>query len=214
VSSSSLAQRERHALCDLALTLGPDAPTLCGGWDARDLVAHLLVREKRPLGAVGILVPALSALTDREMAKVAEKDFPDLVEEVRRQGLTPYALPVADRLLNTLEYVVHHEDLRRAQPGWEPRVLDQRDEETLWAWLRVGGKALARRTGVALQAQRRGHDGRDSRAMLRRGAPVVTITGAPLELVLYLFGRRDVADVDLDGPPEALATLHAADLGL
>ena len=39
--STSLARRERDALCDLALLLGPDAPTLCEGWDARDLVTHL-----------------------------------------------------------------------------------------------------------------------------------------------------------------------------
>jgi hypothetical protein len=56
--SASLARRERADLCDLALVLGEDAPTLCGGWDAKDLVTHLLVRERRPIGASGIMVAA------------------------------------------------------------------------------------------------------------------------------------------------------------
>ena len=48
-----LARRERAALCDLALVLGEDAPTLCGAWTAKDLVAHLLVRERSPLAVSG-----------------------------------------------------------------------------------------------------------------------------------------------------------------
>ena len=44
-----LARRERHELCDLALTVGEDAPTLCGDWIVKDLVVHLLVRENRPM---------------------------------------------------------------------------------------------------------------------------------------------------------------------
>ena len=41
---TSLARRERLALADLAEQLGPDAPTLCGDWSTRDLLAHLVVR--------------------------------------------------------------------------------------------------------------------------------------------------------------------------
>ena len=39
---------ERLALADLMAEVGPDAPTLCGGWTTRDLAAHLLLRERRP----------------------------------------------------------------------------------------------------------------------------------------------------------------------
>ncbi|MFN7150135.1 MAG: maleylpyruvate isomerase N-terminal domain-containing protein, partial [Microthrixaceae bacterium] len=42
------AQIERRQLCDLFDELGPDVPTLCEGWTARDLAAHLVVRERRP----------------------------------------------------------------------------------------------------------------------------------------------------------------------
>ena len=55
--SRTLARRERHDLCDLALELGPDEPTLCGEWTTRELLAHLFVREHRPVSAAGILVP-------------------------------------------------------------------------------------------------------------------------------------------------------------
>ena len=115
--SSSLARRERAALCDLALEVGPEAPTLCGGWDVKDLVTHLLVRERSLLGAPGIVLPPLASLTDRSMARLARQDFTSLVRRLRGRGLTPLALPVVDELVNTLEYVVHHEDIRRAQPS-------------------------------------------------------------------------------------------------
>ena len=49
----SLAQSERAQLADLFVTLGPDQPTLCEGWDTQDLLVHLLVRERSVLGAVG-----------------------------------------------------------------------------------------------------------------------------------------------------------------
>ena len=44
----NLAKSERAALADLFVTLGPDQPTLCEGWDTKDLLVHLLVRERRP----------------------------------------------------------------------------------------------------------------------------------------------------------------------
>ena len=53
-----LAQTERAALCDTALQVGEDQPTLSGEWTVKDLVVHLLVREGSP-AAVGILVKPL-----------------------------------------------------------------------------------------------------------------------------------------------------------
>jgi uncharacterized protein (TIGR03085 family) len=210
-SRPSLARRERHALCDLALELGPDAPTLCGGWTAKELVAHLLVRETRPIGALGITVPPLSGLHDRHIAKLARGDFSALVERLRDPGFTPYALKPVERLLNTLEYFVHHEDLRRAQPGWEPRVLPADDQQRLWNAVKGSGKLSVRKAGVPVRIVR--SDAPDQSATLRRGDDPVTVTGPPSELVLFFFGRDQTRGLELDGPPEAVATLHAADLG-
>lgn len=64
------AQRERAALVESLREHGPDAPTLCEGWTARDLAAHLVVRERRLDAAPGILVPQLAGYTERVQARV------------------------------------------------------------------------------------------------------------------------------------------------
>lgn len=211
MSRNSLARRERHDLCDLALALGEDAATLCGAWDAKDLVAHLLVREHRPLGALGIVVPALAGLADREMARLRRRDFAVLVERLRDPGLTPYGLPVVEELLNTVEYFVHLEDLRRAQPGWEPRTLAADDESRLWSAIRVAGIGLARPAGVPLRIER---SDTGSTATLRRGADPVVINGLPSEIVYFLFGRDQVRGLSFEGPTDRVAKLRRADLGI
>jgi uncharacterized protein (TIGR03083 family) len=42
------AQDERAALAALLHETGPDGPTLCEGWQTRDLAAHLALRARRP----------------------------------------------------------------------------------------------------------------------------------------------------------------------
>ena len=209
--SLSLARRERHALCDLALALGPDAPTLCGEWTAEDLVAHLLVRENRPLGAMGIAIGALSGLTEKAMAAQRRRPFPAMVARLRKPRLSVYTLPVAEELLNTLEYVVHHEDLRRAQPDWEPRSLSEDDEDELWRLVKRSGPLLMRKAGVPVVVRRSDRPGKSS--TIRSGDDPVVITGKPSELALVMFGRDRLADVTFDGPPESVGRLHHADLG-
>lgn len=211
MSTPSLARRERLALCDTALALGGDAPTLCDGWDAKQLVEHLLVRERSPLGAVGIVVPALAGLTEHAMARAGRNDFGVLVERLRRPGLTPFAIPAVDRLLNTLEYLVHHEDLRRAQPGWAPRELAPADRTRIWRALTVAGRGLVRPAGVPVVVRR---TDTGARATLRRGDDPVVVSGPPAELALFLFGRDRVRGVELDGPPERVAALRGSDRGI
>lgn len=208
--TASLARRERHALCDLALVLGEHAPTLCGEWTAKDLVTHLLVRENSPLGAAGITVPGLSGLADRAMARLARKDFAVLVQKLRDPGLTPYALPPVERLANTMEYFVHHEDLRRGQSGWEPRDLDAADVDAVWRALKVGGMALVRPAGVPVVIRR---TDTGATATLRRGGDPVTVEGPVAEITLFLFGRRQVRDLTFAGPPVRIASLRGAELG-
>ena len=209
--TDSLARRERHALCDLVLGLGPDAPTLCGEWTARELVAHLLVRENDPVGALGIMASSLSGLTDRAMARASRKPLPAMVAKLRDPGLTPYRLPGVERLANTLEYFVHHEDLRRAQPDWAPRELPAADSDELWRQVKGAGRLMCPKAGVSVRIRRA--DRPAVSATLRRGGSPVTVTGAPSELVLFLFGRSQLRDVTFDGPPEAVSRLREADLG-
>ena len=210
MSTPSLARRERLALCDLALALGEDAPTLCGDWSAKQLVEHLLVREHSPLGAAGIAVPALAGLAEREMARTGRRDFGVLVERLRTPGLTPYALPPVERTLNTLEYFVHHEDLRRAQAGWEPRPLDAADQDRLWRAIRFAGRGLVRPIGVPVRIRR---SDTEAVATLRRGGDPVTVTGLPAELVMFLFGRDQARGLEFEGPPDRVRRVRRADLG-
>ena len=76
----TVTQNERRAMCDLLDELGPDRPTLCGEWSTRDLLAHLLVRERRPDASLGILVPAMAKRTERVMAEIASQSFPKMVD--------------------------------------------------------------------------------------------------------------------------------------
>lgn len=209
--SPSLARRERHDLCDLALQLGPDAPTLCGGWSVRDLVAHLLVREHGVVAALGIAVPFLSGWTDRSMQRVSRRPLPAMVERLREPGLTPYALPVVERVANTLEYLVHHEDIRRAQPGWSPRDLARADQDLVWKLVTLPGKGLVRGAGVPVVIARSDVPG--ARTTLRAGSDPVVLTGLPSEITLVLFGRDQVRDVSFEGPPERVASFQEADRG-
>lgn len=205
-----LARRERHDLCDLALALGEDAPTLCGEWDVKQLVAHLLVRETRPWAAAGIIVSPLSGLTERSMERMARQDFGVMVEKLRDPGLTMYRLPPAEVAFNTLEYFVHHEDIRRAQPGAAPRELGEADLGLIWKLGRGSGKLMARRLGVPLTI-RRSDTGAD--AVLKSGPDPVVVSGPPGEVVLFLFGRAHAQDLTFDGPADAVATVQGADLG-
>lgn len=204
----NLARRERLALCDLALQLGPEAPTLCDGWAARELLAHLLVRERSPLGAPGIAIAPLSGLTDKAMAAEARRPFPAMVERLRSIGLTPYRLPGIEWLANTVEYVVHHEDLRRGQADWEPRTLARADEDTLWRQLGLIGTMAARQAGIPLVVQR-ADDPTSSKVLLKGDSPV-TVTGPPSELILMLSGRHQLRNLEYDGPPERVAELKGA----
>lgn len=206
----NLARRERHALCDLALELGPDAPTLCEGWTARDLVAHLLVRERSPLAGIGIAVPPLAGLTERAMTRTAAAPFEQSVASLRGVGLTPFRLPGVEWLANTVEYVVHHEDLRRGQAGWSPRELSQGDEDTLWTQLRFLGRMVARKAGVPLVVRR--SDVPAQSLTLLGGDRPAEVIGRPSELVLMLSGRTELADLEWLGDRANLQRLREADL--
>ncbi len=208
----NLAQRHRHALCDTAQTLGPDAVTLCDPWTARELLAHLVIRERRPDTWPGILVGVLHARTDAVQRDVAAQDIATLLDQVRRgpPRWSPTAWPRVDDLVNTTEFVVHHEDLRRAQPDWRAYAPNEQTAAALWGQLRRAGRLLYRTSQVGIVAIAPGH----GRAALRRpssGVGTVVLTGNPLELTLHAFGRERVADVRAEGDPLDLAALTDAE---
>jgi len=206
---TSFARRERLALCDTALHAGPDAPTLCDPWDVKALVCHLLVRERNPVAAVGIAVSPLAGLTEHAMVRLGRTDFGVLVERFRSPWAVPFAVPGVEQVWNTLEFFVHHEDIRRAQPEWSRRPLSEADEQTVWSYLTIAGRGLARPAGVPVRLEWDAHT-----ATLRGGADPVVLRGLPSELALVLQGRARVAEVEYDGPARAVAKLRGADLGV
>src|SRR3954449_11290212 len=150
MSSSSLAQHERTDLADLLDKLGPDAPTCCAGWTTAHLAAHLVVRDRRPdaLPGYGLeqLNPSLGAWAHRLEDRLrTSTGYREVVSRVRSgpPRWLPMGWPKVGDVLNTTEYVIHHEDVRRAQPDWAPRALPPRVQDELWR-----GLALLRPPGA------------------------------------------------------------------
>ncbi|WMX47547.1 TIGR03085 family metal-binding protein [Streptomyces roseicoloratus] len=203
---STHAKRERLLLADLLEAAGPDAPTLCEGWRTRDLAAHVVVRERRPDAAAGSLVPALRGRLDRVQAEFAEKPYEELIGLIRTgpPRLSPFTIKQVDEGANVVEFYVHAEDVRRAQPDWSPRELDPVFADALWSRLEKTARLAGRRAPVGLVLRR--PDGRT--VVAHRGTPVVTVSGEPGELLMFLFGRQDAAKVVLDGEQQAVDRLH------
>lgn len=210
---STHAKRERLLLADLLEAVGPDAPTLCDGWRARDLAAHVVVREHRPDAAAGLLLKPLASRLDKAMAEFAAKPYEELVQLVRTgpPRFSPFSLKQIDEAANVVEFYVHTEDVRRAQPDWTRRELDPVLQNTLWSRLERTARLTGRKAPTGLVLRR--PDGQT--VVAHKGTPVVTVTGEPSELLLFLYGRQQAADVELDGEKDAIATLHESkQLGL
>ncbi|MGF7233675.1 MAG: TIGR03085 family metal-binding protein [Frankia sp.] len=227
------ARDERRALCDLLDQVGPDAPTLCAGWTTYDLAAHLVTRDRVPSAGPGLIIPAFHGRTERaERAQRAAHPYPRLVEMVR-EGVPrwhPARLGVVDETVNLVEFAIHHEDVRRAVGMRPARRLPAAEADALWRRVKMMGKVGFRRLDVGVRAERSDVDNSDRtvrgaspdvaevdtsgrQLQLRRGAPVVTLYGAPLELLMFSFGRQEAADVELRGDAAAIAALTAARIG-
>lgn len=212
-SPAHIARRERLDLCDTFEAVGPDAPTLCMPWTTRELAAHLVVREGRPDLASGIWVPFLKDRTEREQARIAAQPWPDLVEAVRSgpPSWHPARIAVVDNAVNLAEMVIHHEDVLRGdgEPGPRREVSSHLDA-AMWALLSRMGRLLFRRVPVGVELSAPGR----TALSVSGGDDPVRVTGAPLELLLTAYGRRNVADVEVNGAPEAVAAFEKARLGL
>jgi uncharacterized protein (TIGR03085 family) len=206
---------------------GPDEPTLCAGWRTADLAAHLVLRERRPDAALGVMGGPLAGHTRQVQGRLAGRTpFPALVELVRSgpPRLSVFAIPGADARINLVEFFVHHEDVRRAQPDWAPRELDRGLSDQLWRQLRQArlmlrkapvGVELARDDGPAGAgdagaAGAGGADGTPVRLTAKARAPMVTVTGTPAELTMWVFGRTAAARVRLAGSDPDVAALASA----
>lgn len=212
---TTAAWKERLELCDLFDQVGPDAPTLNEGWACRDLAAHIVIRENRPDSALGILagnVAAFAAHTQKVQDGVAARPFADVVNQIRKGPArwSPARIEAVDRAMNTIEFFVHHEDVRRAADGWKARDLpDELTRDLLVAFGRMG-KGLVKSAPVGITFA---VDGRDPE-VAKQGDAMVTVSGPVGELVLWAFGRQAHSLAQLDGPSDAVETLQAASFGI
>jgi uncharacterized protein (TIGR03085 family) len=209
MAATEVLLKERAALCDTLDKYGGEAPTLCEGWLTIDLAAHMVAREARSDAALGLVIPPLAGHLQKVVDKYKAKGFDPLVAMLRsgppwmhRTGWLATA--------NVNENFVHHEDVRRAS-GEGPRVLDDEMDAILWRMLGFGARMSKKAVkGAALTL--RTPDGRE-RVVSTDGIPV-TLTGPTGEITLYMSGRKEAADVTLDGEPTGVAIVHAASFGV
>jgi uncharacterized protein (TIGR03085 family) len=204
---------ERGRLCDLLDELGPEAPTLLAPWTSRDIAAHLVLRERDSLAGPGLVLPgAWGRFAEGRRRTLAQRDFAWLTATLRSGPPAGFfRLGWVRRVPNLNEFFVHQEDIRRANARG-PRDNDVKMDEALWRNVTGASWFLARRLkGVGLELRWAGTD-RIVRA--RRGQPTARVTGPPGEVLLFLFGRRSAASVELSGPEAATQAVRGAPLGM
>ena len=209
-----LDAQERLELCDLFDELGPSVPTLLDGWTAHDLAAHLVLRERDLVAGPCIVLPgAFQRFAEQRRVSLARSnDFSWLVARIRSGppvGL--FRIGWVRALANLNEFFVHHEDVRRAN-GLGPRSLTPAMDDALWRNVRRGGRFLTRRLdGCGLEIE---WAGTDQRVIVQAGEPRAWLSGAPGELLLYIFGRQAAAHVEVSGSPDAVAAMQRKHFGM
>jgi uncharacterized protein (TIGR03085 family) len=205
----SASRRERSGLVDTFREVGPDAPTLCAGWTTRDLAAHLVVRERRMDATPGILLPFLAGYTAKVQDRIARStSWDDLVATVASGPPVYSPFKLLDPVANLGEMFIHHEDVRRAVEGWQPRVLDASITTPLRRQLALMSRLMLSK--LPAQAVLRTPDG-EQIARVGHGA-AITITGDVPELLLFVAGR-DAVRLEFDGDATAVAAVRDSSRG-
>jgi len=196
----AVADDERAALVRTLRTVGPDAPTLCPGWTTRHLAAHLVARERRPDAFLGIAVPRFAERWHRiEGQTAASREWPALVDQLASGPPVYSPLRWLNRVANIHEMFVHHEDVRRAVPGWTPRALGDDAVAALRRLARYFAPTL-----IPNPPARITFHAPNGTTLARFGTgPEIAVTGAPGELLLFAFGRKEI-HVEFDGDAEVI----------
>jgi len=204
------ARRERAALVETMRSVGPDAPTLCGDWTTRDLAAHLVVRERRLDATPGIAVPFLAGYTDKVQRQVAASaEWDELLDKIASGPPIFSPFKILDPVANMGEMFIHHEDVRRAQTGWEPRPLDDATVKALGRGLPIMARLTLAKAPARVSL--RMPDGK-TLATVGRGSEL-TVTGEPQEVLLFISGR-DAVRLEFDGDAALVDAVRASRRGL
>jgi uncharacterized protein (TIGR03085 family) len=206
---ASWAEHERAALCDALVELGPEAPTLCEGWQTQHLAAHCYVRERRPDAALGVLpLGPISAYTDRVMKSVLDaKGYDGILRKLREPAPILRVLHI-DEAINTVEFFIHTEDVRR--PNKMPlREMPEEFERNIAGRLKQQGRLSFRRAGARVRLVPTVGEPAEFGS-----GPLVEVHGRPSELLLLAFNRKADAKVEYTGDAAGIEALQKARLGL
>ena len=209
----SLTSNERAAICDSFEEFGPDAPTLCEGWNTRDLLAHMLVRERRPDAGAGLVVPFLRKHLEQVTEEYKAEPWNKMVKTFRDGPpiLSVSAIPIVGDKFNLGEFFIHHEDIRRAQPDWVPRENSKELDDALWNPLKMMGRLLFRKSPVGVTLRSAGRDD----IVVKKGERSVILVGLPGEIVIHAFGRPlDKVHVVVQGDPADVKAFEDSPRGM
>jgi uncharacterized protein (TIGR03085 family) len=148
---------------------------------------------------------ALANIAKRERARLADGLMAGPIGAVQDRTAWVRRFP------NLNEFFVHHEDVRRAN-GSGSRTNPPAEDAALFRNVAHAPWFLSRRLrGAGLDLV---WAGTDQVIRARRGQPTARLHGLPGELLLFLFGRRDAADVEITGSPEAIEALLRTPFGM
>lgn len=194
-------EEERTALVATLRATDPEGPTLCEGWNVRRLLAHLVQREHDLVGgirdAVSKAAPgsesSLTLLTDRASTP---EGYQALVGRFSEGPPRWSPMSWAGENINLLEYVIHHEDVRRAGAAPAiPRPLPDAERNSIWEKVGLTGRLAFRSSPVGVTLAQPG----GPTSVVKKGGASITLTGEPVELALYVSGRRTAAAVEVTG---------------
>lgn len=220
MSTSNIAQivssTERANLAESLRSAGPTAPTLCTGWNTRDLLAHLIMSDSRLDGVIASYIPFTKNYAKSVADNFKSQPYEQLVTDFRSgpSRYSVFAIPGVDNMFNSIEFLVHNEDVRRSVPEWKPRELDQATKDFIWNRLISGlarlllnghrqGVTLHRRDSIDATEVTPG-DAANNTFTVRTGPDPVVLTGDPIELLLACYGRRAVV-LDIAGTTSGIA---------
>lgn len=206
----SWVKNEQEALVATFRAADPEAPTLCDGWNVRRLLAHLTQREQGPIASITDAAsrkppgeePGLSKLTSRA---TTPQGYDALIDRFSRGAPRWSPLNWAAERLNFVEYVIHHEDIRRAGPEpATPRDLPEAEQQAVWQQLGMLARLGLRKAPVGVRLATPAGQSR-----VVKPGDGVTLTGEPVELALWVSGRRRVAQVAVTGSDDAINAFQA-----
>lgn len=197
-------EERRSFAADLRVA-DPDAPTLCAGWTVRHLCAHLVQRQDAIVHNVWDQLTSKTPGEERFMRRVVDaartpEGYAALVDRFAAGPSRRSPMGWFDQKLNLVEYVVHHEDLRRGSGPAPDRDLPAAELGEIWRRSQIIVKLAYRKAPVGVALAPAG----GAITTVRSGPHAITLVGPPVEIVLHAFGRRDAADVQVEGPAEGV----------